>query len=471
MSLAGVYTETPTIFLQPRPLARHPGSFILLPLLPGPQPVKPLPADVWSTILAYVIDDEDDQIGTPVPERRTRSRERWRLLFVCKSWVEIVLPLLYASVHIFTTNAFEKFASCLCSSDQRWDSIRRIPYSTPGRWVRELDLSEMEPSSVESLSVDTQLTRLFPLLPSLTSLNLIPEMVLSNRALAALQCKDGIGQLRSLMGLKVSAPGELASVQAPFVTTFDPIAKLLSHCPRLEQLEILCTDTVNPELESVMDLDLLGLLRDEGGEASTLARPPTLHLPHLDFLCVSALPICPLLLTLLRTPLPALRHILVIPYSDVHIAPQLGALLAVHGRNLISLSISKAQHLPISQTTGDTRPLALLGSCPGLQYLALDHPLPVLAPPASQSDDRPQPHPLRVLTIPRPNRRFLRELEGILPYLPALSVIRARTVRWLRAGVSGKALEAGVQGEMHEWRYRLARKGVRVVDGEWHDPV
>jgi hypothetical protein len=93
MSLAGVYTETPTIFLQPRPLARHPGSFILLPLLPGPQPVKPLPADVWSTILAYVIDDEDDQIGTPVPERRTRSRERWRLLFVCKSWVVSVLFL------------------------------------------------------------------------------------------------------------------------------------------------------------------------------------------------------------------------------------------------------------------------------------------------------------------------------------------------------------------------------------------
>ena len=372
---------------------------------------------------------------------------------------------------IFTTSAFEKFASHLCSSDQRWDSIRRIPYSTPGRWVRELDLSGMEPSSVESLSVDTHLTRLFPLLPSLTSICLIPEMVLSNRALIALQCKDGIGGLRSLRGLKVSVPGELASVQPPFVTTFDPIAKLLQHCPRLEQLEILCTDTVNPELESVMDLELLGLLRDEGGEGSTFSCPLTLHLPHLKFLCISALPICPLLLTLLRTPLPALRHIVVIPYSDVHIAPQLAALLAAHGRNLISLSISTARHLPISPTTGDTRPLALLGSCPELQYLALDHPLPALVSPVTQCDERPQPHPLRVLTIPRPNARFLRELEVLLPHLPALSVVRARTVRWLRAGVSGKALEAGVQGEMHEWRRRLARKGVRVVDGEWRDPV
>jgi hypothetical protein len=202
-----------------------------------------------------------------------------------------------------------------------------------------------------------------------------------------------------------------------------------------------------------------------------LCPPPTLHLPHLKFLCISALPICPLLLTLLRTPLPALRHVMVIPYSDVHIAPQLGALLAAHGRNLISLSISTARHLPIAPPTGDTRPLALLGSCPELQFLALDHPLPALAPPASQSDERQQPHPLRVLTIPRPNARFLRELEVLLPHLPSLGVVRARTVRWLRAGVSGKALEAGVQGEMHEWRRRLARKGVRVVDGEWRDPV
>jgi hypothetical protein len=374
-------------------------------------------------------------------------------------------------VHIFTASAFEKFASHLCSSDQRWDSIRRIPYSTPGRWVRELDLSEMAPSSVESLSVDTYLTRLFPLLPSLTSLNLIPEMVLSNRALAALQCKDGIGELRSLKGLKVSVAGELASVQPAFATSCDPMAQLLWHCPRLEQLEILCTDTVNPELESVMDLDLLSLLRDEGGEGSTSSFPSTLHLPHLKSLCISALPICPLLLTILRTPLPSLRHIVMIPYSDVLIAPQLGALLAVHGRKLISLSISTPGHLPISPTTGDVRPLALLGSCPELQYLALDHPLPALAPPAAQSDERPQSHPLQVLTIPRPSARFLRELEVLLPHLPALSVVRARTVRWLRAGVSRKALEAGVQGEMHEWRRRFARKGVRVVDGEWRDPV
>jgi hypothetical protein len=87
MSLAGVYTDTSTIFLQPRPLARYPGSFVLLPLLPRPRTVKPLPAEVWSKVLSYVIDEEDGRIGIPVPERRARWRERWRLLLVCKPWV------------------------------------------------------------------------------------------------------------------------------------------------------------------------------------------------------------------------------------------------------------------------------------------------------------------------------------------------------------------------------------------------
>jgi hypothetical protein len=86
MSLASTYTETPAIFLQPRPLARTPGSFVLLRLLPQPRPVKPLPAEVWFKVLSYVVDDgEDGRMG--LPERRARSRKKWELLFVCKSWV------------------------------------------------------------------------------------------------------------------------------------------------------------------------------------------------------------------------------------------------------------------------------------------------------------------------------------------------------------------------------------------------
>jgi hypothetical protein len=376
---------------------------------------------------------------------------------------DVVLPLLYSRVHIFTVSALQKFATHLYSSDQRWDSIRRIPYSTPGRWVQILDLSEVVlVHSSDLFSVDSNLARIFPLLPFLKNLYLIPELLLSNRTLVALQCKDGIGELRSLNGLKASVSGGHASVQ-PFVPNLDTLMNLLRHCPRLEQLGIVCMDTVNPELEPVIDLNLSSFQDEE--EAGSLL--PPLHLPYLKSLSLSAIPICPLFLTLLRTPLPALRHLMVTPCSDRDTL-QLSMLLSVHGCNLISLRINTPRHLPTS--TGDPPPSPFLTSCPELHCLALDHPLPVLTLPAQAEDVSPHPHPLRVLTIPRPSARFLREVEVLLPRLLALTVIRARSVRWLRAGVSGKALEAGVQGEMHEWRRRFLRRGVRLVDGEWRDP-
>jgi len=367
-------------------------------------------------------------------------------------------------VHIFTVSNLQRFTAHLSSSDQCWDSIRRIPYSTPGRWVQTLDLSEIVlANSTELLAADSSFTRLCPLLPFLTTLYFIPDMLLSNRALAALECKDGIGELRSLRGLKVSAPAAHASAQPLTDITPGPdsLIRLLRNCPFLESLEIACVDPIGPDLESIIDLDLDSALS------------PPLHLPDLKSLSLCAIPICALFLTLLRTSLPELRHLAVTPYSGRHTA-QLSALLAAHGRSLTSLRINRPHHLPTS--TGDVPPPQVLTSCPELHYLALGQPLPevLMLPAAPALDDGdgepPHPHPLRVLTIPRPSARFLREVEAMLPRLPVLAVVRARTVRWLCAGVSRKALEAGVQGEMHEWRRRFARRGVRLVDGDWRDP-
>lgn len=379
-------------------------------------------------------------------------------------------------------STLQKFVAHLSSSDQRWDSIRRIPYSTPGRWVQMLDLSEIVlVHSKEMLSVDSSLIRLFPLLPFLTSLYLVPEILLSNRVLAALQCKDGIGELRSLKGVTLSVPIGNAPVQ-PLAPSPDAVVRLLGNCPHMEQLEIACTDANSPELESVVDLDL----RSFRDEAEVTVLPPPLHVPNLRCLCLSSVPTDSLFLTLVHTPLPALRHLVIAPRGDRHTS-QLSALLAAHGRSLISLRINTPRYL--STSIGDAPPPPpppppVLTCCPELHYLALDQQLlPVLEllEPAQDGgggdgsgsgsgSPHPQPHPLRVLTIARPNARFLREVEALLPRLPSLRVVRARAVRWLRAGVSGKALEAGVQGEMHEWRRRFARRGVRLVDGDWRDP-
>jgi hypothetical protein len=330
--------------------------------------------------------------------------------------------------------------------------------------------------STDLLSADSNLTRLFPLLPFLASLYLVPGMLLSNRVLTALQCKDGIGELRSLKGVKLSVPVGNAPAQ-PLGPSPDAVVRLLRSCPRLGQLEIACTDANDLELEPIVDLDFSSF-RDE----AAVTFPP-LYLPNLKSLCLSTVPTGSLFFTLLCTPLPSLRHLVVAPHSDQHNA-QLNALLATSGRSLISLRINTPRHLPTS--TGDVLAPPLLTSCPELRYLALDQqllPALTLLEPAQDVSNggsgggagsgsgSPSPHhPLRILTIPRPNARFLREVEALLPHLPSLTVVRARAVRWLRAGVSGKALEAGVQGEMHEWRRRFARRGVRLVDGDWRDP-
>src|SRR5260370_27331076 len=300
------------------------------------------------------------------------------------------------------------FVAHLSSSEQRWDSIRRIPYSTPGRWVQVLDLSEIVlVHSTDLLSVDSNLTRLFPLLPFVTSLYLVPGMLLSNRVLTALQCKDGIGELRSLKGVKLSVPDGNASTQ-PLGPSSDAVVRLLRNCPHLEQLEIACADANNLELEPIVDLDLSSL-RD--GPAVTL---PPLHLPNLKSLCLSAIPIGSLFLTLLRMPLPSLRHLVVAPHSDRHTA-QLSTLLTMHGRSLISLRINTPRRLPIS--TDDVLTPPALTSCPELHHLALDqHFLPMLTllEPAQDvvgsSGSRsasPHTHPLRAPTFPRPNALFL----------------------------------------------------------------
>ena len=336
--------------------------------------------------------------------------------------------------------------------------------------MQTLDLSEIVLSnSSELLAADSSFTRLCPLLPFLTALYFIPDMFISNRALAALECKDGIGELRSLKGVKVSAPASHASAQPLTGLTPGPdsLIRLLRNCPLLESLEIACVDPVGPDLESIIDLDL-GSVRDE----VDAALPPPLHLPDLKSLSLSAIPICALFLALLRTSLPELRHLAVTPYSGRHTA-QLSALLAAHGRGLTSLRINTPHHLPT--TIGDVPPLQVLISCPELHYLALGRPLLpeslMLPAPAADGNGEPtHPHPLCVLTIPRPSARFFGGVEAMLPRLPTLAIVRVRTVRWLCAGVSRKALEAGVQGEMHEWRRRFARRGVRLVDGDWRDP-
>ncbi|KAF8140483.1 hypothetical protein EV363DRAFT_1426886 [Boletus edulis] len=415
-----------TILLCPRPLARYGGRFVLLPLLPERLPLKPLPAEIWSRIFTLAL--SADVLSWCVS-----------LMLVCKSFREVASPLLYSNVKPYTVSGLDKFTLQLHTADQLWDSIRRIPYSTPGRWVQTLNLSGI--ATTQAFAIDSLLTTLFPLMPFMESMTLPPSLPLSRRALASLTNRDGASNLRILNGIC-------------YIAAQDPIVRLLRTCHQLERLEVIGSgmEPADTELDS-----------QEADEIP--AATAKLVLPRLHTLTLLSLPLSTLMHALLNAALPRLRALYLTPYDDVPFPRALTTqFLDIHGTSLSTLSLFTPKSWP---THFHPSPCTLFHTCPNLRHLSLETPLPALVPPdAAESGEA---LPLQILSIPRPNPEFWRSLETLLPLLPSLNVIRMRDVRWLRRGLNHHAQEAGVQGEMRVWRQRLAKRGICLVDGDWKD--
>ncbi|KAH7886012.1 hypothetical protein F5I97DRAFT_1189094 [Phlebopus sp. FC_14] len=441
-----------TILLCPRPLARYAGRFLLLPLLPHQPQLKPLPSELWARIFALVL-----AAGVPASSQRGpvgRAEVCLSLTMVCKSFKDVALPLLYSHVQIRTVSCLDKFTSRLFAADQQWDSIRRIPYSTPGRWVQILDLSEMAGTldARQTFVVDTLLTKVFPLLPFLAKLSLSSALPLSRRALASLTNRDGNSNLLALGGICYDV-----SLSSTTTTGEDPFVQLLYTCRNLERLEIIGNGIDPIDLDSYPDgLELVQV------PVSTVK----LHLPHLHSITLLSMPSSSLMYALLHTSLPRLKALSITPYHDIpYPASFVSRFLEIHGRDLLTLSFFTPKSWP---TRLHPSPPALFDSCPNLRHLSLEYPLPTLILPDG-IDSAPPALPLQILSIPRPNNEFGRNLERLLLSLPSLKVVRMRDVRWLRRGMTNRAQEAGVQGEMRDWRRRLARKGIRLLDGDWKE--
>ena len=361
-------------------------------------------------------------------------------------------PLLYSNVKLYTISGLDKFTLRLRSADQQWDSIRRIPYSTPGRWVQIFDLSEITTmhDSRQAFVLDSLLSTLFPLMPFMEFLTLSPALPLSRRALASLTSRDGGSNLRVLSGVcYISAFSSQISVEE------DPLVRLLQTCHQLERLEVIGSDM---EPEDV-----------EPGNQEAVEIPATnvkLVLPRLHTLTLLSMPSSSLMHALLNAALPCLRALYLTPYDDI---PFPGAVtsrfLDVHGNSLSTLSLFTPKSWP---TRFHPSPPTLFHTCRNLRHLSLETPLPSLVPPDTTSSGR-EVLPLQILSVPRPNHDFWRTLETLLPSLPSLNVVRMRDIRWLRRGLNHRAQEAGVQGEMRVWRQRLAKRGICLLDGDWKD--
>ncbi|KLO12070.1 hypothetical protein SCHPADRAFT_941557 [Schizopora paradoxa] len=476
-----------TVFLQPRRFARFAGVFTLVPLLPKRPPTKQLPTEVWRRILSILIDEgeEDDGpiiskawLGRPTAggnslatseERSHNATFKWNLALVSKEFKDIALPILYAHCHIASLNSLRLFVTHLSTSDQKWDSIRRIPYSSPGRWVQSLDVSRLTTSThQERFTADDLLTRVFPLLPFLSRLELSLTLQLSRRAMHVLGTREGAASLRSLKGVKydsyAAAPQEPSGHRQRTFVPNDPLTELIRNCPSLEELEVVGL--------GLDDLDVM-IAEDNimaRNELLNSHSPTSLHLPNLRSLTLLSTPTSDLLLRLIHAQLPSLTNLIITPYGDIPSPLSLiTPFLAAHGSKLRTLVLFTPKSWP---TVIYPPPSDLLLLAPNLLALSLEkvrlslNPPP---PPPLTAKGTPVPgtgHPLKELWIALPTVDLREAVVTLLPVLPNLRRVRARETRWAKKGMSARALEAGYQGEMRSWRRVLARFKVRMLDAD-----
>jgi hypothetical protein len=367
--------------------------------------------------------------------------------------------VLHEEIHLPTLSSLQRFTNLLYVAEQKWDSIRRIPYSTPGRWVRTLDVSVISrsaPTVSDSPNcgaprADDFLTQLVPYLPFLEALVLDAGMRHSRRFLYALAEKDGAERLRSLTGLYVPD----TSIVTPAAIADDSIPYLLRQLSGLEELGLVGpgVDALELDAPALDELDA-----DSEEDKAALGQEMSSHLSRLRVLSAISLPAGPTMAMLIVASLPRLREVTVTPYEGVPGA-QTSALVKRHGPKLDKLAFSSpGGGWP---TILYPSPSGILSSYPSLSELLLCSPFPDLFLPDHPSTATN----LRSLTISRPASDLLGVLINI-HLLPKLAEVRIRDVRWLRAGMAVKAREAGVQGEMREWRRRLARRGVVLLDAD-----
>lgn len=350
----------------------------------------------------------------------------------------------------------EKFTARLQAAEKQWDSLRRIAYSVPGRWVQDLDLSGLDCRRI-GLAVDELLTKLFPLLPFMAAFVLNTTMALSRRALASLTFRDGNEHLKSLKGIQapITWPTNQANYPALALDVY-PLIQLIRNSSYLEEIEIHGPgfDT----LEVDIAVQLLGEAppaEPEEGPVPQMNNP--LKLDNLRSLSMLSTHASPLMFALLSSELPSLQRLAVTPYDDIPYPTSLvSKFIQIHGSTLRSLHFYTPKDT--WPTVSHPSPSEVLLTCPNLTHLSLEFPLPELKIPQGNS------HPLQILSIPRPNQRCYQTVNTLVSSLKNLRVVRTRDVRWLRRGITSQAMETGTQGEMREWRRKFASRGVSLLD-------
>ncbi|CAG7853688.1 SubName: Full=Uncharacterized protein {ECO:0000313/EMBL:CCA73627.1} [Serendipita indica DSM 11827] len=414
------------VLLRPR-AATHPSvHLVLLPLLPTAPQRAPIPSELWGRILRNTISSRSD----------TKSQDEQsallKLVLVCKAFKDVVLPLLYTKPYIPSFDKFVQFCDKLIDSDRKWDNLRRIRYSTPGRWVESLDLSHLSHlTGGQHLKFDKLVAQLFPILPFLRRLTLDHTAPLSRGAMHTLADSDAALSLTILRGVHIPSTQRASYLQT------ESLVQLLRSCVNLEQLELRGEG-----------LDGDGDMHDP----DAIYAPANFDLPNLTLLSVVHVPFSPIIQALARAELASLCAMTITLYADYAKTSDASKLLDAHATKLTTLTFSPCEAWP--STTTHT-PEDILDMCPRLRYLSL-----AIIP---NSLSRPTvPSPLAILCIPRPTIEFLNRI--VEPLMPSLREVRIREVRYLSKAMGMGAAKAGSSAIILEWRRRLSRRGVIVLD-------
>ena len=289
-----------------------------------------------------------------------------------------------------------------------------------------------------------------------------PTITLSRRALAAFTFRDGCQYLKSVKGIQAPIAHTVNQVHhSVLALDSDPLVQLIRNSPGLEEIEIHGPGFDSIEVDFALQLaGVLPPVEIEEQEPVLQINDP-LELNNLKSLSILSTHSSPLMFALLSSELPSLQRLAVTPYDDLPYPTSLvSKFIQVHGSTLRSL------HLYTPKDTWPTishpSPSDILLTCPNLTHLSLEFPLPELKIPLSSHPSKV--HPLQILSIPRPSQRCYQAVSTIVSSLKNLRVVRTRDVRWLRRGIASQAMETGTQGEMREWKRRLALRGVTLLD-------
>jgi hypothetical protein len=348
---------------------------------------------------------------------------------------------MYTHVRISHPSSLTSFVTHLQASERTWDSIRRNPHATPGRWVRWFDISslsltrfhdsdDLHPIPKEDMvtsRLHAGLAQALAFLPLLEELHLPSGFVLGRALLQALTVREGVARLRVVRGMRC----------------LDEACVLASW---------LCASSSLEELH-------LGVVHYGDGttpESDRLTVEP-LVLLHLHTLTLTTLPSASLASLLSLARLPMLRTLALPP------CPLSSAIIDIHGPLLHTLIFDpdRSSWPPSRHST----PSGILSCCSSLFSLSLSHPLAPLSFPDS--------HPLHTLALPAPrdDAAPFNALEKGLSRLPNLETVQVRDSRWLRADLGARAMEVGVQGQLRLWRTRFAKRGVVLLDADGWDGV